>query len=644
MEDDEDQYFIKLAYKFSRPSPNIYPLLNATCNGDLERMKELIEGGADVNQKTEQRITSVWCACYHGNNKALQLLLDNNAEPDIADIYQQTPLFVACYQGNFENIQLLISYGSSITFRDYENHTSLHSASDAGREEIIRFLIATDNEQREHAQSLGQKVDETLLVNMKDVNGNAAIHYAAANNQMDCVDALLSGGAEVDIRNHQQKSPLHIASELGHDYVVDILIDEGAELDAKDEDGRTPLHTACAEGKNLCVDLLLANGANLTVLDDFGLSALHLAALNSHLDVAKLLCQGIEIEDEKETTVKAIDPNIKDRQSRTAMHAAAESGNLHICELLLDFGTDVHHLDSFGRSPLHYSSIWGDANCIDWFIKHDVDINGVDQMGRTALHYVCYFGNFAAANTLLQNGAEVNIQDLNGETPLLAALHEFDNNDKSEIVELLVEFKANTSITESRGRTPLHICASTGDIETLELLLDNHVERQLKNHPNAEKISKEYINQPSVLGHTALHLAVANKQLDNFEFLVQRDGNVNAKDLHGNSVLMWAIKSSSVECFNYLVEDCNVDYEDTNNNDDTALTLAISLNHYEFVQKLLEANPKLVNYSSPSTSKTPLLVCSFFLHFFLFILFFFIIIYIIIYIIIIIIIIPNRRK
>ena len=614
MADDEDQYFIKLAYKFTIPSASEFPLLNATCKGDVERIKELIQQGVDVNEKNDKNITAVWCACYNGNNKALQLLLESGADPNISDIYQQTPLFVACYQGNFENVQLLVTYNCSIHSRDYERHTALHSASDAGREEIIRFLIATDYEYRINPRVKGTFVD-LPLVNMQDINLNTALHYAAANNQTECVDALLSGDGLPDIANAQLKTPLHIACELGHDYVVDILIDEGADINSLEEEGRTPLHIACAEGKQQCVDLLISNGANLIILDALGLSVLHLAALNSHLDIVRLLCLGVEIEDGK-NTIRAVDPNILDSYSRNAIHAAAEAGNIPMCELLHQFGTKVNHLDRFGRSALHYCSIWGDGNCFEWFINHGVSVNQKDHLGRTPLHYACYFGNFAGANTLLQNDADINLCDLNGETPLLASLHEFDNNDKSEIVELLIEYEAKTSIVENRGRSPLHICASTGDVESLELLIESHVEETLKSQKISvsqqveNKITSKFINSPTNLGHTSLHYAVVNKQLDNLEFLIQRDGDVNAKDLQGNSVLMWAIKSGSVECFNFIMEECNVDLEDCNKNGENALTIAIAVGRYDFVQKILEANLHLASTSSRS-GRSPLDVCIF---------------------------------
>ena len=45
-------------------------------------------------------------------------------------------------------------------------------------------------------------------------------------------------------------------------------------------------------------------------------------------------------------------------------------------------------------------------------------------------------------------------------------------------------------------------------------------------------------------GNTALHLAVIGQQYEAFSYLIEKGANVNAQDIHGNSVL-------SVAIFNY---------------------------------------------------------------------------------------------
>ena len=52
------------------------------------------------------------------------------------------------------------------------------------------------------------------------------------------------------------------------------------------------------------------------------------------------------------------------------------------------------------------------------------------------------------------------------------------------------------------------------------------------------------INECDKFGNTALHLAVIGQQYEAFSYLIEKGANVNAQDIHGNSVL-------SVAVFNY---------------------------------------------------------------------------------------------
>ena len=52
------------------------------------------------------------------------------------------------------------------------------------------------------------------------------------------------------------------------------------------------------------------------------------------------------------------------------------------------------------------------------------------------------------------------------------------------------------------------------------------------------------INECDKFGNTALQLAVIGQQYEAFSYLIEKGANVNAQDIHGNSVL-------SVAVFNY---------------------------------------------------------------------------------------------
>ena len=58
---------------------------------------------------------------------------------------------------------------------------------------------------------------------------------------MACVTFLLDAGADVNVKEHRRKLPIHVAASTGHLDIVKILLQAGSSLDDVDKFGRSPL-------------------------------------------------------------------------------------------------------------------------------------------------------------------------------------------------------------------------------------------------------------------------------------------------------------------------------------------------------------------------------------------------------------------
>ncbi|MEM9915627.1 MAG: ankyrin repeat domain-containing protein [Planctomycetota bacterium] len=70
------------------------------------------------------------------------------------------------------------------------------------------------------------------------------LHLVAVRGHVDVAKRLIEAGAEVEVRDAQQRSPLWFAARHGHAELVTLFARRGAALEARDTQQRTPLHAA----------------------------------------------------------------------------------------------------------------------------------------------------------------------------------------------------------------------------------------------------------------------------------------------------------------------------------------------------------------------------------------------------------------
>ena len=172
-----------------------------------------------------------------------------------------------------------------------------------------------------------------------------SIHDAARNGDLTGVQAELNKGANVNAKREGGATPLHDATEGGHEEIVELLIVAGANLHARTNTmmgggGWTPLHSAVSHGYRGIVELLIVYGTDVDTRDSAGKSGLHDAALQGHKEIVELLIS------------KGADLDAVSAYYGTPLHVAAGIGHEKIVESLIVNGANVSVKDGFGRTPL----------------------------------------------------------------------------------------------------------------------------------------------------------------------------------------------------------------------------------------------------------------------------------------------------
>lgn len=115
-------------------------------------------------------------------------------------------------------------------------------------------------------------------INAKDSDGNTPLHIAASKGSLDIVRLLVDSGAIIGDLNNRQATPLHLAASADSVEVISFLLGKGADIEAVDSSVMTPLNEAAKQGKEKSVNILTQSGANINTSDSRLNTPLHWAA------------------------------------------------------------------------------------------------------------------------------------------------------------------------------------------------------------------------------------------------------------------------------------------------------------------------------------------------------------------------------
>jgi hypothetical protein len=166
-----------------------YELHDCASSGDLERVKELVEGGANTEELDEDGNTAMMRACFRGHFEIVVYFVKHGANVAHTDDDGATALHWACDCGNLSSVKCLLEHGARINERDCDGMTPLLNAAGNGSLEIIQYLLSSEG---------GASITET------DNVGNTALLLAArANSNPQTVQWFLEhGGAQITDTNN----------------------------------------------------------------------------------------------------------------------------------------------------------------------------------------------------------------------------------------------------------------------------------------------------------------------------------------------------------------------------------------------------------------------------------------------------------
>ena len=322
-------------------------------------------------------------------------------------------------------------------------------------------------------------------VNSRDFNDATPLHLASEIGRLEVARTLIEHGARVSARNKDGWTPLHLASQEGRLEVAHMLIEHGADVSAQNFDGQTPLHLVSPSHRNRVqfhglvdsgrpqvAQMLIKHGADVSAQDKVGEVPLHRASQAGWLGVARIL---IEL---------GADVSVHNKDGQTPVHLAVRAGQLEVARILIECGTSVSARNKDGHTPLHLASKAGWLEVARMIIERGADVSAQDKDGQTPVHLALQCGRLGVARMLIKHGASVSAPGKYGRTPLhLVSLRNLDwvpnpyldstDSDRPEVARMLIELGANVLAQDKDGQTPVHLALREGRLEVARMLIEH---------------------------------------------------------------------------------------------------------------------------------------------------------------------------
>ncbi|XP_048197054.1 unconventional myosin-XVI [Perognathus longimembris pacificus] len=215
---------------------------DAVIHHNDKEVLRLLKEGADPHALGSSGGSLLHLCARYDNAFVAEILIDRGVDVNHQDEDFWTPMHIACACDNPDIVLLLLLAGANVFLQDVNGNIPLDYALEGTESSSILLTYLDDN-----------GVDLTSLRQMK---------LQRPMSMLTDVKHFLSSGGNVNEKNNEGVTLLHMACAGGYEEVASLILEHGGDLDTADDQYWTPLHLAAKYGQTHLVKLLLLHQAN----------------------------------------------------------------------------------------------------------------------------------------------------------------------------------------------------------------------------------------------------------------------------------------------------------------------------------------------------------------------------------------------
>lgn len=403
--------------------------------------------------------TALFLASQYGHSDIVEQLIAAGANMAICNKQKQSPLHIACQMGNSKIVAKLVAAGANPNGRDQLQKTPLNLALENRHTATAANLLLDCTMAIVQYQRPGNYGQNDQPVDSAAITGRILPETPCEK----LIAHFVTPSPDTTVVRMAKSRELAIASPF---MTTRILVSKSSvsvsttksnhniNINLKDVDGVTPLILATKNNMVGIVKTLLRYDVDVCAKDQpYGQEAIQYAAEYGHIEILELLLAALPIQ-------KDID---NDWQISSPMHLACRRGHVRSIKCLIKYGFPRDNTDNLGQTALLLAVKSYQTSAVASIASYCTPTNR-----NTGFLEASKLNFFNIVEVLIQAKADIDSVDDSGST----ALHYCSSNDNPKLMQLLISKGCNLNTVDGSHRTPVFVAAGAGNLRCLEMLID----------------------------------------------------------------------------------------------------------------------------------------------------------------------------